>query len=250
MSRFSQMPARTSVKTGATKGKPGSAPAANSQHNKANKELQMSRITVQFLAQQAADTNARMDRLMGTVESLVDVVARLIPGAAAPVAVAAPVAPVAPVVAAAETVAAAAESAIDKRNAALARGRATAAANRAARKGTSAPAAPAPAPAAAPVADPVKTEKAAARAAYVARVALPKVKKNGATGYVGKIGRTVYAVIWNRTAAAWDWQFAPAGQPVVKGRTSGVNARGLAFAALNAVAETAGATKVRAGQDS
>ena len=232
---FSKMPPRTSVPTGVTKGKPGSAPAAS--HNRTNKELQMTRITVAFLADQAAAQNVRMDRLMATVESLVGIVAAVLP--TAPVAVAA-AAPVPPVVAAAAQVAAAADDAVTRRNTALARGRATAAANRAARKGTSAPAAPV----AAPVSEPV----AAAAPAAVKVTPLTRARINGTVVHKGTIGGAAYVVAWNRTAAAWDWQFSYKGKTSKGQVPNGDAARAVAFRALNKVAAASGAAQVRAGK--
>jgi len=251
---FSKMAPRTSTPTGATKGKPKAAPTNAA--NRMNKEIQMSRLTVQTLAQMLADqqaaTNAQMQTLGGIVADLAATVRAIIP-AATVAAAAAPVrqmaqqqqqaAPVAPVVPVAAAAVAAPEMTARERNLAnLARGRATAAANRAARAAANAPAATvAPAP--------VQEEPAAAAVAPSApkTTALTRTRQNGTVVHIGTVGRAAYVVSWNRTAAAWDWQIStPKGKS--KGRTSGDAARAAAFRQMNAAAVKLGAAQVRAGK--
>jgi len=241
---FSKTPSRTTVPSGATKGKPKAAPTSM------HKELQMNRLTVQTLAQMLADqqaaTNAQMQTLGGIVADLAATVRAIIPAAVvAPVPqiqqmaqqqqMAAPVqeitGPVQPL-----GTKAAADAARERNLANLAKGRATAAANRAARKAATSPA---------PEAAPVVEETAAAPS--VKTTALTRTRQNGTVVHLGRVGDAAYIVAWNRTAAAWDWQITtPKGKG--KGRTSGDAARAAAFREMNARAAALGAAQVRAGK--
>jgi hypothetical protein len=245
---FSKMAARLSVPKGSTKGTPRSAPA---NHQALGETVKSQRITIAYLAEQQAALSGQMTALTSTVADLAAIVRAVLPAAAAAAA-----APLAQQAAQQQQQAKVVsppsreESLKAQRLANLAKGRATAAANRA-QKAQKAQNAPAPSPEPQVLVDGAKSEQAARRAAWKAQHGheqklerVVRTGKNGGVAYVGKNANAAYVVAWNRTAKAWDWslQNGRGSKPVMGSAAD----RLAAFKALNAAARKAKVSEVRA----
>lgn len=268
---FSKTPARSRVPQGSTKGKPGSVPA---NHRTLGETVKNQRVTIAVLAANQDALNAQMTRLCGTVESLAQIVASVVPALAS--VAAAQGAPVAAAAAAAaapvkpqgrgrrqETVKATAQATKDAaRLEALARGRATAAANREARKVVGRDTVGRKAIAAAEKVRNTATARVSSKGAAKARnaapsvaagvvnspwrnqIALPRVQGGHyPVTYGATIGGLLYLAAWDREARVWRVGFGPAAKSA---RAIGTfKTRDLAFAALNRAAAAVKAPQVR-----
>jgi hypothetical protein len=251
---FSKMAPRMSTPTGSTRRKPKSVPVNGAAHNRANKELQMNRLTVQTLAQMLADqqaaTNAQMVNLGGIVADLAATVRAILPTVTvqptvAPVAV--PVAKEVPAVQKAAKKSPAARvqpTARERQLANLAKGRAVLAAKRAA--AASAKAAPVQAKAAKAVVSTVTP--VAARTARAKAVSANAAATNGYVSTSVKLANQGHGL---RTATIdgvlVGVKSTATGTTYVCGKRSGTAAdRGAAVAALNLILAQNGMPPVRA----